>query len=1249
MIVFRTNNLLICVISLFIFMAMSVLAATEVHANIIEKGYVTIDRGTHKAYIPETDAPREATGAIDLDGHRYLLPELEEPAMISNQEPFPENTYETRTIYEGLSAAETNYIPVNFIVDSGDQNNYYSPEYFSNLANQNISFLNTALNEYETPGVDTFVAAYHPNTETLHSSFPAEAPNQITLLLNHNSRFAQGLTLDVEEWWRKDDEGTKDNGGTARIEYWSQIGLTVQEQQMAALTHGSGVTHNVNYGATAFGLNFGGGHQFEYTSSSTNQTMFSRTVSEQETVRKIFELGADNTQDYRYAIYKLITRVKVNYADAPYFSELQQAMDNIDDFGLRLDMNSYIQEMATPVYHDMTIPIVPERPDFDVPQLAVYNVDYGALTAELRWTQSSNVDLQGYLVYKNDAIVEVIRDPSRTSWIDRRVVPGEVTDYYVRTFRSDTIDGEEDTKIVSEESNRVSITAEVTPAMLGDLVVGCSIPFVWGVGQNQIDPGERTYYKIYIGDPSIPGSSTFLGSYEGTSTSINLSAELYDELLVNPNEDFYIVREALINGQPVSSAPTRVGNDFTVTDTAFLFSNAGFNGDCITVSKDQFITDLGEPLFNFDNKLSSMLVQGNVMVEVFDNYGDWDRMQSIFTEDGFAQVPDFEEKVIGSDIVSAIRVQPQTEGVYLFPGEEYYGLAQVETYRPQLGYLYGHEEYELPRGNMANNDIQSVKVVGSKHGVVLYDDDFGGRYSFITENWADPIAIPADGGTAVGDNAASSYKILWGKGVWFCKERDFNGWCEARQDRWDCPFSDSDRGCSRSYQTWQNDSLSSVLVIGDYAALLYQHRDYGGRVQVIKRRDSYLGSSGNVGDNAMSSFKILSKGVYLFDDRNYGHNGLSEIHTAGEWRTIEDPEVNFPDNSLSSIIAIGYRARLYPESGFGGTSETETKYDPDLSDNPIGENTVSSIKVEALDSSRPVPPSSPEVPFSDSYPGFDTFQNTDAMHVTGMVQDGSPVYQLTSTAPSDNWSWIRKTIYDLWLSSGDSYEFGVWLKTADGSPSQEVTLMLKDDLGNGTGFRYFTATDQWVYHSIDYTFSSGSTKVDAYIYPATSMQGSQGSVLVAGANFHRVALNGFDIYDNTKIESMNSVIGDAPIYQLTSTAPSNEYSSISQFTNIRNLSEKTVRLGAWLKTADGSASQEVRFIVRDYSNNSYELRDFTITNQWEYYSIDYSFPINNGSDTFEYEIYPVSADQGSQGSILIAGSKLFDTTTGETY
>ncbi|MFS1518884.1 hypothetical protein V1503_20840 [Bacillus sp. SCS-151] len=905
---------------------------------VAPSGYEVIDRGTYQLYLPDDSAAsgsiskslKTDTTNVEEVGERgnsngYVEPELIVPALDDN-EAFPFDTYENRTIFHGIEPFE--YIPINFIVDPGYNDHYYNAEYYEKLAGESLSVLNNALDKYD-PNIDTFRAIYSPDNGLLNSVFPVGTPREITLLLDKNSYFAEGLTLDVEEWWERAAYGNEKTGGPATASFQRSYGLTESQQEMATLTHGFGLGISTEFTSKAFAVEFKVGVSLNYNYSDSRSYAFSRTINEANTESFTKPFGTiAGANPYKWAVYNLVTQSKVNFTQANHFHELSKAFENdLDDYGLRPDKNSYVIKMVNKGYATMEVPIYPEDSLLEVPSNVRVDSSFADLTTTLSWDQTSDPNVDGFIVYKNDSIAALIQDPTVTSWLDVNVEPEKNNVYWIKSYHEDTLfDNRTLYKTVSRPSNEVFGKVELTAASLRDIIqTSCSIPFSWE--DDQLPAGERTYYRVYIGNPDAGGEE--VGTFEGTDASVNISAELYDVLVENNNVDFYIGKEVLYNDKLIKSPTSKIANNFSVTETAFLFTKTGFNGECVAVSKGQKISDVSSIDFP-NNSLSSLLVRGDVYVTLHKDKSYGGLTQTIF---GNATFRDLDSKEIGANTVSSLEVQEKKDGVYLFTGSQYMGDMLFKS-RNNDG-ITSFDDIQADIG-FPNDDLSSVKVVGPYALITYQYKGYDGEVSWFNDG-GDKTLDDRD----IGDNRASAIKIVKGEGVHFFKDKNFKGE-HNRYNNWLlCGLITKD-GCEGGFP---NDALSSVLVIGDWAAVLYEHMNYEGSMSSYKDGSKWLSGS-NVGKNQVSSFMILPKGVYLFKDKNYNPlNTYKRITKVGAYSTTE--EVGITEGSLSSIYIVGdYKATLYTRTNFGGTSQLFTVSDKDLSDNPVGNNNVKSLTVE---------------------------------------------------------------------------------------------------------------------------------------------------------------------------------------------------------------------------------------------------------------------------------------------------------------
>ncbi|MFS1511022.1 HBL/NHE enterotoxin family protein [Chengkuizengella sp. SCS-71B] len=398
-----------------------------------------------------------------------------------------------------------------------------------------------------------------------------------------------------------------------------------------------------------------------------------------------------------------------------------------------------------------------------------------------------------------------------------------------------------DAKLTWDDILQLAQVIEIKMDTFKSKVLGCSIP--WGVDNLPFE-GE-IYYTLYDGNPTEGGLK--VGKFAGTELAITLSSELYDMLeVIPPDQALYAVQEILVNGESFKLDARPISNP--LFETSFLFSESDFKGDCITVSKGQTINLNQTGYYNFDNKLSSMVVKGNVYVSLFAELNSGGSSQRVFTdEDGYAQVSDFGGMFIGSDTVSSINVSEKKDGVYTFDGANFSGSLDIyndEQFAKDTGGLTANDWMGYQRGDTyfkKDDSISSVKVIGP-YAAALYENyNWSGAFALVKEDFGGPNL---DSNI---DNKASSISIFHGEGIWFFDIQSYRG--NYNRVTADCSFSPN---CG-----FPNDTLSSVLIIGDYGVRLYEHADYQGREQLVINFDQYTGSSGDIGDNLMSSWRII--------------------------------------------------------------------------------------------------------------------------------------------------------------------------------------------------------------------------------------------------------------------------------------------------------------------------------------------------------------------------------------------------------
>jgi len=152
-----------------------------------------------------------------------------------------------------------------------------------------------------------------------------------------------------------------------------------------------------------------------------------------------------------------------------------------------------------------------------------------------------------------------------------------------------------------------------------------------------------------------------------------------------------------------------------------------------------------------------------------------------------------------------------------------------------------------------------------------------------------------------------------------------------------------------------NDSISSIKVGSAVQVLVCRDAGYEGRCELFRRSDDRLGDNA-IGNDTISSAKVQLRGTSLncepradqvafFHDAGFG--GPCEVHSIGEYRNSE--EIGLSNDSISSVeVGSGAQVLLCKDANLSGDCELLTASDPNLGDNRIGNDSVSSMLVQAL-------------------------------------------------------------------------------------------------------------------------------------------------------------------------------------------------------------------------------------------------------------------------------------------------------------
>ena len=150
-----------------------------------------------------------------------------------------------------------------------------------------------------------------------------------------------------------------------------------------------------------------------------------------------------------------------------------------------------------------------------------------------------------------------------------------------------------------------------------------------------------------------------------------------------------------------------------------------------------------------------------------------------------------------------------------------------------------------------------------------------------------------------------------------------------------------------------NDTASSIKVGSSVKAILCRDDNYGGGCEFLLGNDNDL-INNSIGDNQVSSAKVESRQtgcnptaeqVALFMDANYG--GVCVLRGVGDY--TNPVAIGLPNDSISSVkVGANVKATLCRDDNYGGVCELVTLDDNDLSNNSVGNDQVSSVKVEPV-------------------------------------------------------------------------------------------------------------------------------------------------------------------------------------------------------------------------------------------------------------------------------------------------------------
>ena len=308
--------------------------------------------------------------------------------------------------------------------------------------------------------------------------------------------------------------------------------------------------------------------------------------------------------------------------------------------------------------------------------------------------------------------------------------------------------------------------------------------------------------------------------------------------------------------------------------------------------------------------------------------------------------------LIGSPIDLPFTVpQPQTDGVQLWDGQNYTGSSAFFTYTSDSACI--------DLGSL-DKQVSSLRFLGtysagsgSVYHAVMYNDSGCNTYlaRYIGQDQSQLGGLDNTfAGMRIERHTAPAY-------VKVCTDPNGGGDCRTY------PYSDGNQ-CIPFPEL--HDNVSSLGFSGTYDGSQYQavmYHDTGCQVYLARYDNDQGVPPLGLLDNQFNSMRIEQHPCFpsgyeaaFFTQPNW--MGQCIVHAVGD-RTNADA-FHLPNDSIQSVrVGVYVQALLYRDENYQGISETFTRDDYDLSDNTIGANIVSSLRVV---SAPPLPPGSPSPP-----------------------------------------------------------------------------------------------------------------------------------------------------------------------------------------------------------------------------------------------------------------------------------------------
>jgi Beta/Gamma crystallin len=469
--------------------------------------------------------------------------------------------------------------------------------------------------------------------------------------------------------------------------------------------------------------------------------------------------------------------------------------------------------------------------------------------------------------------------------------------------------------------------------------------------------------SIFV-DSNFGGACATLGVADyANSNEFGLPNDSISSIRVGSAAQAFVCRDANFEGtcQTVSSdlanlSKQSIGNDRISSlrvqtrgaatncpagaDQASFFVDSNFSGRCVTLNFGHYPNASALNLPN--DSVSSIRVGSATQAYVCrdDNYGG--TCQKVTTS-----LAELSNQPIGNDQISSLMVQPLGSATGCIPAANQASFFMDANFSGQCVILNLGDYPSASAFGLSSDSISSIRLGAMIQAFVCRDNDFGGTCQTVTGNLAELSNQP------IGNDQISSLKVQPLGSITSCTpganqasffvDSQFSGPCMTLGVG-DYPTSNA--------VGLPNDSISSIKVGSNAQTFVCRDDHFGGQCQLITGNVPDL-SNQPIGNDQISSLNVRQPGAArtcmpgpnqaaFYVDANFANACV--VLNAGSYPTAA--VFQLPNDSISSV-RVGSQVTVLAcrDAQFGGTCQTVTNNLASLGNQPIGNDTISSLKV----------------------------------------------------------------------------------------------------------------------------------------------------------------------------------------------------------------------------------------------------------------------------------------------------------------